>query len=459
MSGNPDTATVVVKPRLIQDVLVNPGIGFTTFQRFNGDKLNDGKGWTEGFPIEYGPFTGSLDNGDHPPTSIAYYRLYWRFLEPEEGCYAWEMIDRALEAAKQHKQQLMFRVAPYGTREGSDVPDWYRRKVGEASGLPIHNWRVDPENPLYVQHFGGFIRALGERYDGHPDLDSVDVSIIGAWGEGAGSELLQQHTREALVDAYIDTFKQTPLMMLLTDEKTNTYGLSRAPVGYRVDCLGDMGGCWEGQGDWSHMLDWYPMQIIKSGMQDAWQQAPISFEVCWVVQHWKDMGWDIDYMIEQSLKWHISTLNAKSSPIPREWQPNVERWLKKMGYRLALRRIEYPKTMIAGGGHTFASWWENLGVAPCYKPYPVMFRLKNERFRTVIPTDADIRLWLPGDHVLDHELTVPHDVPEGNYQLEVALLDLACEQPFVQLAIEGRQADGWYALGNIRVEKQGGAGR
>src|SRR3546814_14546594 len=62
--------------------------------------------------------------------------------------------------------------------------------------------------------------------DLHPDLDSVDVSIIGAWGEGAGSHLLTQLTREALVDSYLDTFRTPPLMMLLTDEQTNKYGRS-----------------------------------------------------------------------------------------------------------------------------------------------------------------------------------------------------------------------------------------
>ena len=32
--------TVMVKPHEIKDVLVNPGIEFTIFQRFNGDTLN-----------------------------------------------------------------------------------------------------------------------------------------------------------------------------------------------------------------------------------------------------------------------------------------------------------------------------------------------------------------------------------------------------------------------------------
>ncbi len=76
--------TVTVRPREIDDVLINPGIGFTTFQRFNGDSLNAGLKWTEGYPIDYQQFSGSLTNRDHPLTSIAYFRIYWKFMEPEQ---------------------------------------------------------------------------------------------------------------------------------------------------------------------------------------------------------------------------------------------------------------------------------------------------------------------------------------------------------------------------------------
>ena len=65
-------ALVTVRPKVIDDVLVNPGIGFTTFQRFNGDRLNEGLNWTEEFPIEYQKYTGSLTNESHP----LYQRLF-----------------------------------------------------------------------------------------------------------------------------------------------------------------------------------------------------------------------------------------------------------------------------------------------------------------------------------------------------------------------------------------------
>lgn len=62
---------VTVRPNEIDDVLVNPGMGFMTFQRFNGDALNEGTKWTEGYPIEYQEFKGSLEMKDHPLTSIS----------------------------------------------------------------------------------------------------------------------------------------------------------------------------------------------------------------------------------------------------------------------------------------------------------------------------------------------------------------------------------------------------
>lgn len=441
---------ITVRPAEIDDVLVNPGIGFMTFQRFNGDELNTGLRWTEGFPIEYQEFKGSLENKNHPATSIAYFRIYWKFVEPEPGKYNWPMLDTALRTAKSRGQTLMLRIAPYGTTKDNDVPDWYRQMMGDETGKKlIAKWRTDPEDPRYVRHFGKMVRAVGARYDGHPDLESVDLSIVGAWGEGAGSAELSPKAREALVDAYLDSFVSTPLVMLLTDEKTNQYGISRKPVGWRVDCLGDMGGF--GNGQWSHMLDYYPQAIVNFGMRDAWQRAPVSLEVCWVMQHWKDKGWDVDYIIDQSLKWHISSFNGKSSAVPKEWWPAVNRWLKKMGYRFVLRKFTYPETVRPHGRLSFTSWWENKGVAPSYRQFPLALRLKSDQRTELFITGADIRQWLPGDNVYDSAVFLPADLPAGEYELAVALVDPATRAPKVKLAIGGGAADGWYPMGKVSV--------
>jgi Domain of unknown function (DUF4832)/Beta-galactosidase len=445
---------VTVRPKEIDDVLVNPGVGFMTFQRFNGDRLNAGLKWTEGFPIEYQPFSGTLTNQNHPSTSIAYFRVYWRFVEPEADKYRWDLLDKALATARARGQSLMLRIAPYGTGTDNDAPDWYKSLVKGQEierNLPLEKWRVHPENPLYLEHFGGLIRALGARYDGHPDLELVDVSIVGAWGEGAGAEQLTDRTRQALLDCYLDTFRQSPLVLQLQDPKATHYALAKRPVGWRVDCLGDMGGFSK---TWSHMNDYYPQTLIQTGMQEAWRRAPVTMEVCWVMQHWKNEGWDIDHIIDESLKWHISSFNGKSSAVPQEWWPQVNRWLKSMGYRLVLRKFTYPNRVLPGGPLAFTSWWDNKGVAPCYRKFPLALRIRNAACAEILLTDANITTWLPGDSLFDGSVTVPSTLASGDYELDLGILDPQSKAPKVNLAIEGREADGWFRLGSIKVEGQ-----
>jgi len=449
---------IIVKPVEIDDVLTNPGMGFMTFQRFNGDELNDGIGWTEGFPIEYQEFDGNLEMEEHPLTSIVYFRLYWRFLEPEQGQYQWEHIDKALETARERGQQLLIRVAPYGTKlPMTDVPEWFREMEGDEylDQAVIKHWQVDHENPLYIEHFGNLIREMGERYDGHPDLDAVDLSIIGAWGEGEYTHLLSETTMKALVDVYLQAFEQTPLIMQLSDQASNQYGLSQADIGWRVDCLGDLGIWAEEQNGFNHMHDKYPQDIIRFGLKDAWKKAPVSLEVCSTIKGWKEkLGYDLNdvrYIIDESLKWHISSFNNKSSGIPEEWWPEINRWLKKMGYRFVLRKFTYPESVKPNGKLDFTSWWDNKGVAPCYKNYPLALRLNNGEESHVLITEADIREWLPGDILYDDAVFVPSNMPSGDYDLQIGIVDPLHAEPAIELAIKGKDQEGWYTLGKINI--------
>ena len=151
--------TVIVRPVETDDILVNPGMGFMTFMRFNGDTLNINRRWSEGHPIDYQRFEGSLENPNYPATSIAYFRIYWKYLELENGKYRWELIDRALKTAHDRKQTLMLRLMPYGRTLRDDVPKWYRTMVGPRKDLPVEKWMCDPEDPRYAEYFGRLVRA------------------------------------------------------------------------------------------------------------------------------------------------------------------------------------------------------------------------------------------------------------------------------------------------------------
>ncbi len=469
---------VIVRPAEIDDVLNNPGIGFMTFQRFNGDTLNAGGGWTEGFPVEYQDFDGDLTNPDHPATRLAYWRVYWRYLHLQKDVVDWAQLDKVLKTAAQRGQTLYLRVACYGGGPDKDVPAWYREMVGEEKNLLDAKWRTDPENPLYLKYFGGFIRELGARYDGHPALEAVDVSIVGYWGEGSGSHLLTPATWQALMWCYLDGFKKTPLIYqplngdapdpgLLVrglpieagwpDGRSNGTGPRMRPVGWRIDCLGDMGFWRDRLPNWSHMRDAYPQDIVRSGMFDAWKKSPITMEICGTFTTWRDkQNYNeevVKYIFDQALKWHVTSFNAKSSPVPPEWMPLVNQWLKKMGYRFVLRKLSYPQVVSPNGQLAFRSWWDNKGVAPAYRNWPLAFRLTDGKRSFVMTSDSDIRTWLPGDVVYDDAVYLPPGVPPGEYSLDLAIIDISSGKPHVKLAIQGLRDDGWYRMGKITVKE------
>jgi len=61
--------TVIVRPTPINDVLLNPNMGFTTFNRFNGQATNPPMEWSELGPVEKLP--PATSKPDFPDTTIA----------------------------------------------------------------------------------------------------------------------------------------------------------------------------------------------------------------------------------------------------------------------------------------------------------------------------------------------------------------------------------------------------
>src|SRR6476619_6841365 len=170
--------TVVVRPEPLNDVLVNPGMGITTFQRFNGQPLNQGLRWSEEGPTA--KHSDLSSRSVFPDTSIAYCRWFWNELQPAAGHIRWEIIDTALDEARQHHQTLAIRLMPYD--EEHPLPEWYRnsgaRRANKLTDKDGRVWQPDFSDPLYLKYWNTLVAEAGARYDGHPFLDSVDISSV-----------------------------------------------------------------------------------------------------------------------------------------------------------------------------------------------------------------------------------------------------------------------------------------
>ncbi len=435
----------VVRPTEIDDVLINPGTGIETFNRFSGQALNEGVTWSEVGPEAPLP-DAPAGTVDFPGSSVAYLRWFWVQLEPEPGHYRWEIIDSALAEARRHGQALGIRLMPYDNHH--PLPEWYRKSGARRANKPDDKdgniWSPDSADPNYVRAWSAIITEFGKRYDGHPDLNHVDISTVGYWGEGWGPYLPEWAVQQQLIDLYLHALPRTPLLMNFDELPALVYGTKHG-AGWRLDCWGDMGRPGK---TFAHMLDLYPQQLASGNLQEVWRTAPVALETCGVPESWKRWNFSLTPILDQALRWHVSTINVKSSHIPPEWKAAFREFQKKIGYRFVLKKLEYPSKVNRGAMIPVNMWWFNAGIAPVYRNYVLALEIGG----VVVPLEADVRQWLPGDSVYENTVSVPHELTPGRHRVRVALLDPRTRRPAIRLAIAERQEDGWYNMGEITVE-------
>lgn len=426
----------------------NPYIGFTSFQHFAGEALysdiivrpeNNGTETenVECYPVpEYVPQNGRQE-GFYPDTSVAYIRVLWKEFEPNQGQYNYAFIESILDKAKACGQTVMFRLMPHSTRACDDVPDWLKEIISCPERPEGKRVKDSPTDPLFLEYFGEAIRKIGERFDDNPILDTVDICLPGAWGEGHNLHLYPEESLKKLVDIYTGSFKKTCLIGQVASPWIVNYANETRAVGWRGD----------GTGEPWHLHAYFPDAVKQ--MPDIWKKAPVSFEAYWWLGEWKRQGWDIDEIIERTLDWHISTFNAKSLPIPEEWKEKIQYWNSKMGYHFGLNYFRYPPVCASSGTLEFELGIENHGVAPIYHNLPLKIRLTNNKGSYIFDTKIDICEWLPGKHVNSIDISLPEEIKMGSYNVEIGIGEE--EEPIIYLCTNAVRNGRYYRIGEIEI--------
>src|SRR5947209_11013069 len=100
LAASAPTANVVAEPKESDALLANPGMGWQTFHTFADEDRN-----LQGLP-----------------SSCAYFRFYWREIEPEEDRIDFQHLDELLAHARRAGQRFAFRVMCTGSSEYMDAP-------------------------------------------------------------------------------------------------------------------------------------------------------------------------------------------------------------------------------------------------------------------------------------------------------------------------------------------------
>ena len=450
---------VTIVPLETDELLANPGIGWQTFHRIRDKDRNLPK-WL--------------------PSTIHYARWGWGTLEPEPGKLDYEFLDEILKETRQAGQRLAFRAMCCSTSPGRPYhPAWLKDVGGKILTSDHGNQKnlliPDLDHPIVLERHLDFIKRLGARYDGHPDIDHIDLGSVGWWGEWHMSssktgKMPTMENRIKIIDAYLAAFRKTPLLMLIGGRECLTYAARRG-AGWRADCLGDMGGFSK---TWCHMYQAYPQLVTNSKVGDVWKKAPIAWESCWDMRKWVNEKWPLRFIFNYGLALHGSCLNNKSAPLPQgpHIRYEIERFVRRLGYRLVLKELKHPKQARRGKQLSLTMKWQNVGSAPCYRPYRLAYRLTNDRgYAKTFVGKVTVDKWMPGSvklftdqflkeppdlppgdvvSVVDRVM-LPPDMPPGTYNLAIAVVGEQTSKPVLRLAVKGRADDGWYPLSKIEV--------
>ena len=117
----------------------------------------------------------------HPHVTGLLLSMPWKDIEPAEGQYHWQNLDRLLTALGRAGKQYKFKVMPgiyapeYIYQSGAKrfdtlIANVNRASYGEATVIPV------PWDPGYQKHFSRLIRMLGQRYSKDPHCVAVTLS-------------------------------------------------------------------------------------------------------------------------------------------------------------------------------------------------------------------------------------------------------------------------------------------
>ena len=385
--------------------------------------------------------------------SLLYMDITWAELEPEEGVYNWASIDEENQISRWRKEgkHLVFRFVcdiP-GEEAHMDIPEWLYEKSGKAGkwydGEYGKGFALDYNNPTIISCHEQAVKALGEHFGQDGLISYVELGSLGHWGEWHVnySEGIQRIPREAVREKYIlpwtKAFPDAMILMRRPFASAEKYGFG---------LYNDMTGQPEATQSW---FDWinnggeYDQTGEKNvivPMKDFWKTAPSGGEFTSSLSMEEMLDTNLSGTVEMIREAHTTFLGPK---IPDEnYVDGYKEVLKNMGYRLWISMAELKNT---AKGSRLKLTWENSGVAPMYKEWPVYVYIEDESGKLVEKSRISIKIssLFPGEKATTLtalETERLNSLLEKGYRLSVGIEDPMTELPCVRFAMEALYQEG-----------------
>ena len=385
--------------------------------------------------------------------SLLYMDITWAELEPEEGVYNWASIDEENQISRWRKEgkHLVFRFVcdiP-GEEAHMDIPEWLYEKSGKAGkwydGEYGKGFAPEYNNPTIISCHEQAVKALGEHFGQDGLISYVELGSLGHWGEWHVnySEGIQRIPREAVRDKYIlpwtEAFPDAMILMRRPFAAAEKYGFG---------LYNDMTGQPETTQSWLGWInnggeyDQTGEKNVIVPMKDFWKTAPSGGEFTSSLSMEEMLDTNLSGTVEMIREAHTTFLGPK---IPDEnYVDGYKEVLKNMGYRLWISMAELKNT---AKGSRLKLTWENSGVAPMYKEWPVYVYIEDESGKLVEKSRISIKIssLLPGEKATTLtalETERLNSLLEKGYRLSVGIEDPMTELPCVRFAMEALYQEG-----------------
>ena len=428
-----EDASITVHPVVDEAMLINPGKGWVQYGRPNNRNTAEMIG-------------------------VGYARFDWSVLQPAEDQFDWSTVDQALAAFKAYGKRTVIGVmnASVHMKSAYCTPKWvfdagaatftYQSPYWpEGKQVIAANWQDDQ---VFLRKMQAFVAAFGKRYDGHPDVEAVDVRSYGNWGEGhfgeiPGAKALKVATPDVLktqyFQPYFTAFPKTRLVIPWGQASFNSV----------YDWASEQGAGMRRDGILSH---WSPdgVECLRS-----FGHAPAHFEFCWNYRETKAQGWWKPDVLLKSIRTGKPTFIQFYDDMYNENKELFREIGNLVGYHFVLDQAVYPSAITSDQSLALTTHWRNDGVAPLYNEALVAVALLDAGDHVVSRawlSGVDPRTWAP-DAVtkVAARATLPA-AKAGAYRLALGLFaHREDSSPVYRIGNQGRTEDGWYVLGPITI--------
>ena len=444
--------------------LANPDKGWYLHYYDNGTH-NYGKRKSAEWTLEFMPYL------DH-----VYLRMPWCTVEPEEGQFKWELIDKVVDDFAQFGVGVSFRSSckeggsycPYAT------PKWVEQAGAKGTKMGDGAWEPDYGDEIYLQKLENFHRAFAARYAGNPGVRYIDVGSYGDWGEGHTAASSRKRWPWSAIQRHFDIYAQCypGNLIAVSDDFVGSGHVSElGPKGAAMrEYVKSHGWTWR---DDSICVDWFMKHCgatdsVRSPFlfDEIWESKPVVMEL----EHytgvinttWHPDNWRSGSVFKAACRRTHATYAGFHGFIDVFMKGDNVAYAAEManllGYWYFLDKMNVARR---GSQLTCAFSWRNEGFAKAYGIYDLdliltdangrdhVFNLKDFDNTQIMPKDSADETAVAPTHVTSHIVDLG-GLPGGEYTLSIRMHkgDIPV---LLALKQDSKGADGRYAVANVAL--------